>query len=223
MLTKNHATLAAEVKAHIEADAVAQGYYWDGVKGCFIGCLTHSDDASAAPIAEKYGLPEPLVKICESIFEALPKDEGKAFFGALPDAVGRDGKNLSRVHWSFLGAELRALPPVAGPVQAAIDSVIDGMDRLARGDVWPAAADAADAAARAARHAADAAYATRAAADAAYAADAADAAYAADAAVYAAYATRAAADAADAAYAARAADARRRQRDTILKLISEAA
>ena len=191
-LTRNHADLTLEVAKHIEADALVRGEYWDGSKGCFIGCLTHSSDPK--PAFERFGLPEPLLRIAESIFEALPKDEGIAFFAALPAAVACDGKDLSRVHWSFLAAELRALPKVAANIQAVIDLVVAGMDLLADGKDWPK--DAARAAA-----------------------------YAADAAAYAAYAAaRAAARAAaDAAYAdaARAA-ARIRQRETLLRLISEA-
>ena len=183
MLTKNHDQLTLEVARHVEADAVLQGQYWDGSHGCFIGCLAHSDDASA--LGEMYGLPLPLVRICESIFESLPANEAKAFFASIPDAVGRDGKDLTRVHWFFLAAELRALPPVDDNTQRAIDTVIAGMDLLASGGEWSRDA-------------------------AAYAA--ADAAYAARAAAYAA---------AYAAYAARAA-ARLRQRDTLLRLISEA-
>jgi len=195
MLTKNHDRLTVEVKAHLDADALIGGAYWEpgdsavGGKGCFIGCLAHSSDASK--LGDLYGLPLPLVRICENIHEALWRDapdEARAFFAAIPQAVGRDGKDLTRVHWAFLGAELRALPKVPAEVQAAIDPVIEGMDRLARGEDWP---DAARAAARAADAAARAA------------ADAADAAYAA--------------------YAAARAAARKRQRDTILRLIAEAA
>ena len=231
MLTKNHETLAIEVKRHVEADAILQGTYWDGSHGCFIGCLAHSDDATK--LGELYGLPLPLVRICENIFEDLPADEAKAFFAAIPDAVGRDGKDLTRVHWAFLASELRAIPSVDDDTQRAIDTVIEAMDVLASGGEWSrhAAADAADAAARAAARAADAARAAARVADAA--------AYAAARTAYtAARATRAtraacAADAADAAYAAaRVADAAdaadaadvalMRQRDTILRLISEA-
>jgi hypothetical protein len=252
MLSINTDTLRAEVAAHIAADAVVQGHYWKDGKGCFIGCLAHSRDATV--LGDRFGLPLPLVRICEGIFEALPADEAKSFFAAVPDAVGVDGKDLSRVHWAFLAEELRALPEVPPEVQAVIDPVIAGMDLLASGQKWPAAARAAaDAAADAAyaAYAAQAAYAADAAADAAYAAYAAQAAYAADAAADAAYAARAAyADAA--AYAARASHAaaaaadaaaraaaraaayaadaaraayaavRRRQRDTILRLIAAA-
>jgi hypothetical protein len=142
------------------------------------------------------------MRIAENIFEALPDDEGKVFFAALPDAVGCDGKDLSRVHWAFLASELRLLPQ-----QNCIDTVLAGINFLAAGKEWPAAF-ATWIAARAAADAADATDAARAAAVAACAAaDAADAT-AAYAAAYASYA----------AYAA----ARIRQRDTLLRLISEA-
>jgi hypothetical protein len=222
ILTINHAKMAAEVAKHIAADAVVQGEYWDGTHGCFIGCLAHSSDASF--LEREYGLPEPLVRICENIFEGLAPDEAKAFFAAIPDAVGRDGKDLSRVHWAFLASELRALPKVPDDIQAVIDPVISGMDLLAAGGKW--SADAARAAAYAASASADAAYAARAAARAAaYAASAS--AYAASAAYAAAsaatYAAAAYAAASAAAYAASAyAAPRKRQRVTILNLIKAA-
>lgn len=207
ILTKNHAELTLEVAEHIAADAVVQGHYWTHGRGCFIGCLTHSNDP--APAYDRFGLPEPLLRIAEGIFERLTADEAKAFFAALPAAVGRDGKDLTRVHWQFLAAELRALPAVKDHVQAAIDPVIAGMDLLSEGREWPAAyaAYAADAAHAAARAAAYAAYAAR------------DARAAARAAADAAYAARAARAAADASYVG----STQRQRDTLLRLIAEAA
>jgi hypothetical protein len=245
MLTQNHAELTLEVAKHLEADALIKGEYWDGSKGCFIGCLTHSSDP--APAFERFGLPESLLGLCENIFEALPEDEGRTFFAALPNAVGCDGKDLSLVHFAFLAAELRALPPQTGDVKKAVDRVIAGMDLLASGGRWPKAASyAASAAAYAAYAAASAAssasyaasaayyaasaayYAYYAASAAYYAADAASASYAADAAYYAASAAADAASAdaasADAASAdAASADAARiRQRDTLISLISSA-
>ena len=200
MLTKNTDQLRQQVAAHVAADSIAQGIYWDegSKRGCFIGCLAHSNDPEINE--QTYGLPVLVQRIAESIFEALPDDEAKAFFAALPDAVGCDGKDLSKVGWQFLAAELRALPAQTAEIQVVIDPVIAGMDLLASGQEW------ADAAAGAA--------AVRAASDAA--------AYAAHA---AAHAARAAADAADAAADAADADAwaaRRRQHDTLLALISQA-
>jgi hypothetical protein len=211
MLTRNTDKLRQEVAAHVAADSLVKGIYWDteNNKGCFIGCLSKTDDPAINETA--YGLPMMVQRIAENIFEALLADEAKAFFAALPDAVSCDGKDLSKVGWQFLAAELRSLPEQFAEIQAVVDPVIAGMDLLASGQEWSAAA--AIAAARVA--AADAAWA---AADAAWAAvwAAADAAWAAArAAAWAAAAARAAA--ADAARAARL-----RQRDLLLRLISEA-
>ena len=147
VLTKNTDKLRQEVAAHIEADSVVQGNYWDSEtnRGCFVGCLAHSNNT--ANIEFTYGLPSSVLRIAENIFEALPKDEARNFFAALPDAVACDGKDLSRVCWQFLASELKALPLTGA--QSAVDPVIAGMELLAMGKTWPAAAAAA-AAARAA-------------------------------------------------------------------------
>lgn len=224
MLTTNIDHLRHVVADHIAKDAVIQGAYWDEVttRGCFIGCLAHGNKPELNE--QQYGLPVILQRIAENIFEALSAAEAKAFFAALPNAIGCDGKDLTRVGWQFLAAELRALPPQRPDIQAVIDPVIAGIERLAVGQEWERA--------EAARAAADAADAAEAAADAEWADEAARAAArAARAAAWAAAATewaadwtaamaRAVAGAADA--AADAAGARRQQRDLLLRLIAEA-
>lgn len=180
MITRNIDRLRQEVAAHIEADSVVQGTYWNSEsnRGCFIACLAHSN--STMDIELNYGLPSSILRIAENVFEALPQDEARNFFAALPDAVACDGKDLSKVCWQFLASELRSLPPTEA--QPVVNPVIAGLELLVAGKTWPAAASYA--------------YAAYAAADAA--------AYAADAAAYAA-----------------AARARIRQRDLLLRLISE--
>ena len=218
MLTKNTNKLRQEVAKHVAADSIIQGTYWDSEnsRGCFIGCLAHSNRSEINET--NYGLPTMVQRIAESIFEGLAADEAKKFFAALPDAVACDGKDLSKVGWQFLAAELRSLPEQPDNINAVIDPVIAGMDLLAEGKHWfeaanaAANADAASYAARAAAHAADAA---------AYAANAAS--YAARAAARAAAYAAHAADTADAAVNARFVDGiRLRQCDLLLRLISEA-
>jgi hypothetical protein len=230
MTTRNFDKLRREVAAHVAADTIVQGAYWDEAtkSGCYIGCLARSNNPAVNEA--EYGLPVMLQRIAESIFEALPADEAKTFFAALPDAVGRDGKDLTKVGWQFLAAELRLLPPQTTDNQAVIDPVVAGMDLLANGQDWPAARAAYDLAAATAAYAyADAAYhaASVATAAATAAARAANAAYTY---AYTYAATNAAANAA--AHAAHAhahayanatyARARLRQRDLLLQLISDA-
>ncbi|NCW70244.1 MAG: hypothetical protein EBV86_17095 [Marivivens sp.] len=145
MLTKNFQQLQAEVASHVKADKVAQGSY----QTCFIGCLANQEDRPDF-IQSEYGIPLAVSRIAETIFEGLPAAEATGFFAAFPSAVGCDGKNLTLVVWQFLAAELRSLPAVPDNVQAVIDPVIAGMDRLASGLEWKeaqAATAAADAAA----------------------------------------------------------------------------
>lgn len=214
ILTKNTDKLREEVAAHVAADSIVQGIYWDteNERGCFIGCLGRSDDPTINEVT--YGLPVMVQRIAESIFESLPANEAKAFFASLPDAVGIDGKDLSTVGWQFLAAELRSLPEQSAELQAVIDPVIAGMDLLASGQEWTAA--------RAATAAADAAVARTARAAVWAAVDARAAA--ARAAAWAAAAAANAAVARTAAWAAKdaAAAARLRQRDLLLRLIAEA-
>lgn len=221
-LTKNTDKLRREVAAHVAADSIVQEIYWDAEykHGCFIGCLAKGNNPAFNEAT--YGLPVMLQRIAENIFEALPADDAKAFFAALPDAIACDGKDLTRVAWQFLAAELRSLPEQPTEIQALIDPVIAGMDLLASGQEWPVA-EAARAAAVAAACATTwtAAWAAWAAADAARSARAA-----ARAAAAAARAANAAARAANAAWATDAAwtadAARLRQRDLLLRLIAEA-
>lgn len=141
LLTKNTDKLRAEVAAHVAADSIVQGTYWDAEhnRGCFIGCLAHGD---APKINERnYGLPIMVQRIAEDIFEGLPEYEAKKFFAALPDAVGCDGKDLTRVGWQFLASELRSLPKLPEHIQSVIDPVIAGMDLLANGKEWEAVED----------------------------------------------------------------------------------
>jgi hypothetical protein len=233
-LTKNTDLLKQEVHEHITADVVVQGKYWSDGKGCFIGCLTYSDDPT--PAVERFGLTECILRIAEHIFESLPLEEAKQFFFDFPGAVATDGKDLSLIHWAFLGETLRNLPPQRPEIQAVIDPVIDGMDLLASGSVWEkgtraAASDAARAAASAWAARAVAGAATRAAYAASCAAgdaagNAGNAAWAvSDAAGVAARAAAsdgvwAATMAVDMAYC-RAAETRR-QRESLLRLIREA-
>ena len=213
MKTRNIELMTAEIDQHRAADLLVQGSYYDRAtgRGCFIGCLAHGNDTVV--IADRFGLPEPLTYLLESIFERLTFDEASEFFSEIPRAIGRDGRDLTRVHWAFLADILRHLPDTQA--RDAVADVTAGMDLLAEGKEWPeATAEAAEAA--------KAAEATAEAAGAAYWATEAAKARAAY------WVAEAAAEAAEAAYwAAKAAEAARvketrRQRDVLLRLIQEA-
>lgn len=181
--------LRAQVLAHEAADEIVQGTYWQNGKGCFIGCITHSDDALEA--ASLLGGDLMLIRIAERIFENLPNADAKTFPARVLLAP-RVGADLSLVPWQFLHWLVTdALTLADKATREACQPAVEVLAAKAAGSTVAAraaraAAYAADATARAARAAARA---TRAACAARAAA-----AYAAYAAAYAA-----AADAADAA------------------------
>lgn len=134
-IAKNTDQLRKEIGEHLDADRIRKGTYWNEEEqlGCFIGCLTHSDYPT--PAVERFGFPEPLLRICEAIFENMTYDYGRAFFHAFGRVV-QDGADLSRVHWNFLAKMLRRLPSTH-----AVDGAIVGMQLLASGESWLDARD----------------------------------------------------------------------------------
>lgn len=212
MLTTNIADMRREMREHIEADKLIGGQYWKGGRGCFIGCLTHSGDGSAAPVEARFGVPQPITKIAENIFEALWRvspDRARKFALDLIEAIGGDGRDLSRVHWAFLGGVLRHLPEQEADTQGVIDKVIAGMELLASGSGWTPVKVAQTTVAATATAAADAAARAAEVADTAWAAAEADAA-------------AVAAEWAEAAGMAGAGDVRDRQAALLINLIKDA-
>ncbi len=214
----------SRVQDHADADEIVKGQYWENGKGCAIGCTIHG--ASHTAYEKELGIPRIIARLEDGIFEGLPNAEAKKFPKQFLEAIPV-GANLSWVWPKF--AVWMLVDPDCGVIRfartneqrEAISKVAELYQRqiagkkIALGD-W-----------RAARAYADAAYAAY--ADAANAAVyAAYAAYAdaANAAAYAAYAAvEAAADAANAAaYAAVEAargKTRIKQRDKLLKLLSD--
>jgi hypothetical protein len=199
------AAVIDRLKEHQRLDQIIQRIYWDGTRGCAIGCVLHSGDHLA--YETQLGLPVFLAYMDEYIFERLPIQEAKSwplrFIEAVPVGVDLDLVFPRFMHW-LLSAPDGMRKHANGATLPIIDTLVTLYARRIEGipfDVHAAwsAADAAWSAARSAADAADAAWgaadAARGAADVAWgaarsAADAADAAWGA---------ARSAADAADAA------------------------
>jgi len=184
----------SRVRAHRAADEITKGHYWEGGRGCAVGCTIHSSDHQSYEV--ELGLPEWLAYLEDAIFEGLPLEQAKLwperFLEAIP--VGADVEPVLASFLICLIEEVRKYADERGV--PAIDAIIALWRRVAAGEaVPPQEWNAACAAARAAAWAA-----SDAASDAAWAAS--DAAWAACA---AAKAASAAASAAGAAWAASAA------------------
>ena len=156
ILTRNTAELRQVVEKHVAAYAVIQSDCFDVIfclndidepVSALMLCLNHSNDPVSAE--KGYGLPIMVQRIADSIFDRLPAEDALKFLAALPDAIGCDGKDLSRVAWKFLAQTLRNMPPQPAEIQAVVDPVIAGLELLGAGKEWPAAdVAAADDAAR---------------------------------------------------------------------------
>ena len=155
------------MEGHRGADRIVQGQYWDGGRGCAVGCglhtvraltgldLAHSDHAA---LAAQVGVPEVLEHLQDRIFEGLPIELAREwplrFARAIPD-----GADLSGVWSKFAVAILRNLPPTPDypDVTAAVARVAAGWETgwtddgpSARSAAWSAAESAARSAAESA-------------------------------------------------------------------------
>jgi len=89
------------VREHQRLDQIAQQIYWDGSKGCAIGCVLHGDQHLA--FEQQLGLPVFLAYIDEHIFERLPLEEARAwplrFIEAVPVGVDLELVFPRFMHW----------------------------------------------------------------------------------------------------------------------------
>ena len=89
----------AEMAAHRKADNLRKGFYWEGGKGCAVGCLIHSGDHSK--YEPRFGIPQALARLEDTIFENLPNGDAMEWPERFLQAA-KPGADLSLVQWQFL-------------------------------------------------------------------------------------------------------------------------
>jgi len=187
------------VRNHEIADEIVKGKYWEGGKGCAVGCTIHSSEH--ADYETELGIPRIIARLEDGIFENLPNELAKTWPRRFLESI-KVGADLSRVWdemavWVLRDKKWGVLQfAKTEQTRDAINSVADlyvlkleGAE-VSRKD-WIESRTAAYAYAASAAYAYAAAYADVAAY--AYAASAASAAYAAASAAAAAYAAAASA------------------------------
>ena len=80
------------VLAHQAADEIIKGKYWQGGKGCAVGCTIHSDDHYG--YEHEIGVPAWLAFLQDKIFEGLPNAESKKFPADFSNSEVTCGKYL---------------------------------------------------------------------------------------------------------------------------------
>ena len=63
-------TYLNRVRAHRAADQIVKGQYWEGGKGCAVGCTIHGSEHSR--YEDELGVPRILARLEDIIFERLP-------------------------------------------------------------------------------------------------------------------------------------------------------
>lgn len=84
------------VVMHREADEIVKGQYWEGGKGCAVGCTIHS--RNHADYETELGIPRILARLEDGIFEALPNELAKTWPERFLSSINT-GANLEMV-WS---------------------------------------------------------------------------------------------------------------------------
>ena len=152
-----------QLEQHRSMDAIVQGTYWVGGRGCHLGCLTHSNNDSHASAERLFGIPLRIGFWLEAVFEGLPPEDCAQWViestAAIP--VGAD---LSRCHhqlaYWLLGPDSPSSEGNAHPlVKGAVSRVRELHGRTMNGknvteSEWTEARSAAYSAAYSARSAA---------------------------------------------------------------------
>lgn len=74
-----------QLRAHTKADELVKGKYWEGGKGCAVGCTIHSGEH--CKYEPRFGIPRVLAKLEDNIFEGLPNGQAKAWPVRFMEAV----------------------------------------------------------------------------------------------------------------------------------------
>lgn len=97
--TSLKAEYLSRIAAHAVADEIIKGRYWEGGKGCAVGCTIHGD--AHDDYERALGIPQMLAWLEDVIFEGLPNRLAKTWPERFLLSID-PGKDLSRVGWQFL-------------------------------------------------------------------------------------------------------------------------
>ena len=89
----------ARVRAHQKADEIVKGKYWEGGKGCAVGCTIHSGNHSS--YETELGIPTWLAQLEDRIFEGLPNKRAMKWPLELLKAI-KPGQDLEKIKIPFL-------------------------------------------------------------------------------------------------------------------------
>lgn len=117
------------VEMHYKADEIIKGKYWEGGKGCCVGCIVEQCNNPHQKMQELIGTPLWLNYLVDRIFENLPNGKAKEFPLQLIRAIPV-GKNIDVIYHKFYAWLLEDVKQYVNPqydkgVLDAINKVID--------------------------------------------------------------------------------------------------
>jgi len=125
----------AQLAQHAKADEIVKGRYWEGGKGCAVGCTVHS--GAHVEYESRFGIPQILAHLEDRIFEGLPNARAKVWPIEFMSAI-EPGRDLSLVGWQFLHwllTDAAISPGIDHPiVKAAVADCAKVLGALASGD-----------------------------------------------------------------------------------------
>ncbi|MGN6121686.1 MAG: hypothetical protein ACTHOJ_01890, partial [Sphingomonas oligoaromativorans] len=123
-----------QLRAHEAADEIVKGLYWQGGKGCAVGCTVHS--SSHAAYETEMGIPRMLARLEDGIFEGMSNAAAKRFPVRFIEAIPV-GADLSRVGWQFLHWLVADVIERHGTdaVKAGARPALDVLRKMAAGEV----------------------------------------------------------------------------------------
>lgn len=86
--------ILAQLEAHRLADELIKGRYWEGGKGCAVGCTIHGNDHHE--YERRFGIPVYMACLEDAIFEDLPNKHAKHWPERFMSAI-QPGVNLNPV------------------------------------------------------------------------------------------------------------------------------
>ncbi len=127
--------ILAQLAAHRRADELVKGQYWEGGKGCAVGCTIHS--GNHMEYERRFGIPVMLARLEDRVFEGLPNEHAQMWPERFMGAIA-PGADLSLVGWKFLWwllTDVEVNPGIAHPTVAeAVKACADAIYPLTKGD-----------------------------------------------------------------------------------------
>ena len=123
------AATLAQLAEHRRLDQIVRGTYWDGSRGCAVGCLTHQGDGGHEEFPSRWGVPVQIAHLIDTIFERLPIDQAQEWPSRIMDAIPV-GADLSRTWDRFAAWMLGHVVAQYAEAGAALDPSVAAMAAL---------------------------------------------------------------------------------------------